>query len=159
MIGFCSGKPACPDICTFVAQVALNMFSLDWDFHNKVLASFSCLLWKLRRPMKKNIKVLLQRNWHSEGFCHHETNLYFFAWSLNLLSSAKPLQEAIQVLFSSLPSTKESLEVDLMEASLLLLTRMGGQVVKFLQWWVARWKSSYNFHLVPMEQQACKPRS
>ena len=39
------------------------------------------------------------------------------------------LQEAIRVVFSSLPSTRESLERELMEASILLLTRLGGQVV------------------------------
>ena len=39
------------------------------------------------------------------------------------------LQEAIRVVFSSLPSTRESLERELMETSILLLTRLGGQVV------------------------------
>ena len=33
------------------------------------------------------------------------------------------------MVFSSLPSTRESLERELMEASILLLTRLGGQVV------------------------------
>ena len=40
-------------------------------------------------------------------------------------------QEAIQILFAPLPSSRESLESELMEASVLLLTRLGGQVEEF----------------------------
>ena len=50
-----------------VSQVTnQHLPNLEWIPFNKVLASFSCLLLKLRRPMKKTIKVILQQHWHSE---------------------------------------------------------------------------------------------
>ena len=44
-------------------------------------------------------------------------------------------QEAIQILFALLPSTRESLESKLMEAYVVLLTRLGGQVEEFPWYW------------------------
>ena len=61
--------------------------------------------------MKKNLKVELIQ------IMEYDKNIHF--------------QEAIQILFAPLPSTREALESELMEASVLLLTRLGGQVEEF----------------------------
>ena len=63
--------------------------------------------------MKKNLKVELIQIMEGDRF-------FYFNF-----------QEAIQILFAPLPSTREALESELMEASVLLLTRLGGQVEEF----------------------------
>ena len=63
--------------------------------------------------MKKNLKVELIQIMEGDRFFYFD------------------FQEAIQILFALLPSTREALESELMEASVLLLTRLGGQVEEF----------------------------